>query len=421
MEYSEISDLSFHTNGKATNVIRGCLVAHCIFEKLYMAGPSGAAIQIDYGYTNTIDKCTFLDCGTSIMLAAGDDVNLVNDTVITNCKMYGSTGLNLIGIICGRGQGVLITGCAIECNVVGGIFLLGTRGVSIHGNYFERNGTTGYAYAAPEALTVKADIHLLANASFIITNDAAYPMDGIEITGNGFQPGTDTVSNHCVIFASSLNGISIKNNSMLDLGSGLPPIVGMYIRGANSKVERYTEIAGNVNDRLTFLGTPTPLLSVPGVHLVNSPTIIKANLSETLNEYTILSGSTGTLAAEAGTVLFQHRQVYSITDGDHVWQNPVDLATIAELQGEYVWFGMWYQTLDANVDLDIVINGTGGGQAADTSVTSTPGVWSFKSVVFKIPFAGTEFAYFQRAGAGVNKIYLTDPIIAIVGDGANKF
>lgn len=397
-------------------------IIHSVFaDGLVIVDSSTFAIRANNGYCNRFrDLEIFQNAGGGIDCSGVNNNNLKID----GCKIYANGG---IGVLLGSGWGITLDNCLIEMNQVAGMVAYAVRGLKVNGGYFERNSSTGLAYTTATGsvtdLTVKADIHLLndgveINYPAILDGQNNRGVVGAVIDGVSFTPygtgdfPTPGLKQDCVVFATSLEGLRMTNNDVVEIDH-IDGFLGLFNESDATQCSSAV-LEQNVRNDVVLLGSPTGD-SMTNIHNLSNRGEQNGNnyAPQTISDYVVLSGTTGTLVDVPGSS-YGDFPVWKITTGDALWGNSIAMDDHPELQNRHIWFGFDYIIQDTNTALYLTM---GGKTSPATLESITPsGQWRRKSVLLKTGGPGTTaFFGISVVGTATNGVLLTRPSICLVG------
>jgi hypothetical protein len=420
MEYLRFSEFGLDGGGVVAHGLRLADCNHSKFGEILVTGTTSSAIYLG-GYSNDIvETALFSNTGSGLYLTG-----TLNNVDVTRNKIYANSGFGIFVGSTDSTAGLSISihdGNAIEGNLIGGIMAFNTKALNIHGNYFERNSVTGYAYTSPESITVRADIHLVAYPGAQIDCQDAYANQSPSISGNHVTPlgsaGVGVSDQDYFVFSSDAQNLEIKNNQLYDT-TKVSALVGLYANRVYSKVNGQMIVSGNSTNSVGYKGTFTAASQcLATAHLIQADADIgrKNYVDQNWLAWAALSGTTGAWGRSGNTYLGY--PVWSMTDGDFTYGIPIDTTVLSELLGQWVYFGMWVNTQGATTNARLTIGGNSSSGATDYDNAS---VWKFKSTLqFISATPGTTYCGVQKVGTGA-ALLLCNPVIAIVGNKFNNF
>lgn len=417
-EYCFFKDFGIDGGGAIANGIRMLNANHNLYENLLITATTTDALRVN-GYSNDIVGCDiFTNTGSGITLSG-----TLNNVNVTRNRIYANSGIGIIlnSTNTDAGLQINIKENAIEANAVAGIIALNTKALNICDNYFERNATAGYHYSDPETITIRADIHLLADSTFAINNATAYSNKNATVRGNHCTPigyGTALPNLDGFIFTSYANNLRVENNEIID-GSKITSIVSLYMNRARSTINNHLIISANTVNNVNYIGTfdvNTERFDASHLIRIDGSTFFANYANRNFFEWGVLDGTTGTLE-RTGNV-FDKQNSWAITDGDRHWGVVIDLTVNSELRGNWVWFGCFVNDLGANTNAKLHIDG-------QSSRSNTPAggllAWQFQSVTKFVDNAATSMSIgIVKIGTG-GPLLINGPILAIVGNECRRF
>lgn len=420
MEYLRFSEFGLDGGGVVAHGLRLADCNHSKFGDILVTGTTSSAIYLG-GYSNDIvETALFSNTGSGLYLTG-----TLNNVDVTRNKIYANDGIGIFVGSTDSTAGLSISihdGNAIEGNKTAGIMAFNTKGLNVKGNYFERNSVTGYGYTTPEAITVRADIHLVAYPGAQIDCQDAYANQSPSIYGNHVTPlgsaGVGTSNQDYFVFTSDASNLEVNNNQLYDV-TKVSALVGLYANRVYSKVDGQMIVSGNSTNSVGYRGTfAAANQCLATAHLIQADAGIglKNYANQNWLEWAVISGTTGRWGKAANTYLGY--PVWSMTDGDYMYGLAIDTTVLSELLGQWVYFGMWVNTQGALTNARLTIGGKSSSGATDYDNAS---IWKFKSVLqFISATPGTTYVGAQKVGMGA-ALLLCHPIIAVVGNKFNDF
>lgn len=414
MEYLRFSEFGIDGGGAVTNGVRLALCNHSSFGNILITGTTNNAIYLG-GYSNDIvETDLFSNAGNGITLAG-----VLNNTNVSSNKIYanGGVGVSLACSDVNAGLGININGNAIEGNLFAGITAFNTKGLNIKNNYFERNSVTGYTYGYPVAITILADIHLVAENGMLIATNDSYANHAPTISGNHTTPlgsaGVGTSNQDAFVFSSHSENLTVENNQVFDT-TKLPQLVAQYQNRVYSRVVGGLSLSNNSLNTVGYIGTHNGASERLGTtHLIEDRNRAVSKNYADMNwlSWAGIAGSTGTLVR--GALDYSGNPVFSLTDGDLQYAFGIDTTTNnAELRSQWVYFGMWVNTQGALTNARLFVAGNSSTGATDYDNTST---WKFKSVLAQISATpGITYFGLQKVGTG-SELLVSSPVVSLVG------
>jgi len=418
MEYLRFSEFGIDCGGAVLHGFRLAKCNHSKFGELLVTGASASAMYIG-GYSNDfVENDIFVNAGSGMYLTG-----TLNNVDVTRNRIYANDGIGIILGSTDADAGLSISihdGNAIEANKIAGIIAFNTKGLNIRGNYFERNGATGYPYSVPESIVIRADIHLLSADDFRIGNNDTYSNKSPIISGNqaaAIGVGTALPNMDGFIFTSHADNLRVENNEMFD-ATKINALVSCYANRTYSKITGGMSLSGNTTDSVGYIGT----VSAATQCLATQHFVDNQELPEIVNyaepnflAWIIFDGTAGTLVRASNAYL--GLPVFQLTDGDFQWGFGVDTNINPELLGKWVYFGMWVNTQGGNTNARLFISGNSSSGATDFDATST---WKFKSTLLQISNTpGVTYFGVKKVGTGV-PVLLCNPVVSVVGGAYNQ-
>ncbi|EFF6717547.1 phage tail protein, partial [Escherichia coli] len=241
--FCEFRDFGLDGNGYAANGISLTEANHIKIENIDVVNTNNNAILVN-GYSIDIIGCRlFQNAGNGINVGGYcNNINIINSRIYGN----GAGGVLLTPAYAEGGMSVRVNGNNIEQNKFYGLLAYGVKGLNLDANYWERNGEIGYPYSVPESITVRADIHLIAN-NFTLIPDLSKINDTVSIRGNqqtaiGYASALPNQDGF--IFTNYAKNLTIENNQLLD-ASKVNNLLAMYHNNLSSKVTDRLYLANN--------------------------------------------------------------------------------------------------------------------------------------------------------------------------------
>ena len=374
--FCEFRDFGLDGNGYAANGISLTEANHIKIENIDVVNTNNNAILVN-GYSIDIIGCRlFQNAGNGINVGGYcNNINIINSRIYGN----GAGGVLLTPAYAEGGMSVRVNGNDIEQNKFYGLLAYGVKGLNLDANYWERNGEIGYPYSVPESITVRADIHLIAN-NFTLIPDLSKINDTVSIRGNqqtaiGYASALPNQDGF--IFTNYAKNLTIENNQLLD-ASKVNNLLAMYHNNLSSKVTDRLYLANNTVNSIGYVGSYDPATQNPDTaHLIDiANRELTANyLDRNMLLWTAASGTTGTLIKTQN--IYAGNYSFLVTTGDRVWGRTIDLNKSPELKGKFVWFGAWVNDQGSASKLMFIINGA--GQTDSTAPLAGNGKWSYVS------------------------------------------
>ncbi|EED0154292.1 phage tail protein [Escherichia coli] len=374
--FCEFRDFGLDGNGYAANGISLTEANHIKIENIDVVNTNNNAILVN-GYSIDIIGCRlFQNAGNGINVGGYcNNINIINSRIYGN----GAGGVLLTPAYAEGGMSVRVNGNNIEQNKFYGLLAYGVKGLNLDANYWERNGEIGYPYSVPESITVRADIHLIAN-NFTLIPDLSKINDTVSIRGNqqtaiGYASALPNQDGF--IFTNYAKNLTIENNQLLD-ASKVNNLLAMYHNNLSSKVTDRLYLANNTVNSIGYVGSYDPATQNPDTaHLIDiANRELTANyLDRNMLLWTAASGTTGTLIKTQN--IYAGNYSFLVTTGDRVWGRTIDLNKSPELKGKFVWFGAWVNDQGSASKLMFIINGA--GQTDSTAPLAGNGKWSYVS------------------------------------------
>ncbi|EFJ4094568.1 phage tail protein, partial [Escherichia coli] len=294
--FCEFRDFGLDGNGYAANGISLTEANHIKIENIDVVNTNNNAILVN-GYSIDIIGCRlFQNAGNGINVGGYcNNINIINSRIYGN----GAGGVLLTPAYAEGGMSVRVNGNNIEQNKFYGLLAYGVKGLNLDDNYWERNGEIGYQYSVPESITVRADIHLIAN-NFTLIPDLSKINDTVSIRGNqqtaiGYASALPNQDGF--IFTNYAKNLTIENNQLLD-ASKVNNLLAMYHNNLSSKVTDRLYLANNTVNSIGYVGSYDPATQNPDTaHLIDiANRELTANyLDRNMLLWTAASGTTGTL------------------------------------------------------------------------------------------------------------------------------
>ncbi|HAG6429632.1 TPA: phage tail protein [Escherichia coli] len=413
--FCEFRDFGLDGNGYAANGISLTEANHIKIENIDVVNTNNNAILVN-GYSIDIIGCRlFQNTGNGINVGGHcNNINIINNRIYGN----GAGGVLLTPAYAEGGMSVRVNGNDIEQNKFYGLLAYGVKGLNLDANYWERNGEIGYPYSVPESITVRADIHLIANNSTLIP-DLSKINDTVSIRGNqqtaiGYASALPNQDGF--IFTNYAKNLTIENNQLLD-ASKVNNLLAMYHNNLSSKVTDRLYLANNTVNSIGYVGSYDPATQNPDTaHLIDiANRELTANyLDRNMLLWTAASGTTGTLIKTQN--IYAGNYSFLVTTGDRVWGRTIDLNKSPELKGKFVWFGAWVNDQGSASKLMFIINGA--GQTDSTAPLAGNGKWSYVSCGVYIYETDTAINVGIR-NYGSGNVLINSPSLCVYGMPSN--
>ena len=409
--FCEFIDFGLNGNYKANTLLNLTEANHIKIIRVQFANTIGNALVLN-GYSNDIEGCRFMENNGNAVSLGG----VLNNTNFVNNRVYGNNvgGLILQPAYDEGGLSVRIQGNDFELNKAFGVMAYGIKGLNIIDNYWERNGENGFVYPDIGGVTVKADLHLIAN-SYSITPNASKANDVVRVCGNqqtAFGYGNALGNQDGFIFTNYAKNLCVEHNEMLDPSKN-NALISVYNSHYVTVITDEVHIRGNSRNDIGFIGAAQDVYDhIRWGHLIrnfNAPRPINL-LENSMLSWFRFAGSTGSLLKT--TNYFNNNYSFSVTDGDSVWATTIDLSLRPELKDKYIWFGAWVNDQGASAKLLFGINSK---YSDDLTVVAGSGSWKFVSCCTYIGSDDTVIrATIQKIGSGAG-ILINSPVIAELG------
>ncbi|EIH9063049.1 right-handed parallel beta-helix repeat-containing protein [Escherichia coli] len=413
--FCEFRDFGLDGNGYAANGISLTEANHIKIENIDVVNTNNNAILVN-GYSIDIIGCRlFQNTGNGINVGGHcNNINIINNRIYGN----GAGGVLLTPAYADGGMSVRVNGNDIEQNKFYGLLAYGVKGLNLDANYWERNGEIGYPYSVPESITVRADIHLIAN-NFTLIPDLSKINDTVSIRGNqqtaiGYASALPNQDGF--IFTNYAKNLTIENNQLLD-ASKVNNLLAMYHNNLSSKVTDRLYLANNTVNSIGYVGSYDPATQNPDTaHLIDiANRELTANyLDRNMLLWTAASGTTGTLIKTQN--IYAGNYSFLVTTGDRVWGRTIDLNKSPELKGKFVWFGAWVNDQGSASKLMFIINGA--GQTDSTAPLAGNGKWSYVSCGVYIYETDTAINVGIR-NYGSGNVLINSPSLCVYGMPSN--
>ncbi|EIJ12418.1 right-handed parallel beta-helix repeat-containing protein [Escherichia coli] len=413
--FCEFRDFGLDGNGYAANGISLTEANHIKIENIDVVNTNNNAILVN-GYSIDIIGCRlFQNAGNGINVGGYcNNINIINSRIYGN----GAGGVLLTPAYAEGGMSVRVNGNDIEQNKFYGLLAYGVKGLNLDANYWERNGEIGYPYSVPESITVRADIHLIAN-NFTLIPDLSKINDTVSIRGNqqtaiGYASALPNQDGF--IFTNYAKNLTIENNQLLD-ASKVNNLLAMYHNNLSSKVTDRLYLANNTVNSIGYVGSYDPATQNPDTaHLIDiANRELTANyLDRNMLLWTAASGTTGTLIKTQN--IYAGNYSFLVTTGDRVWGRTIDLNKSPELKGKFVWFGAWVNDQGSASKLMFIINGA--GQTDSTAPLAGNGKWSYVSCGVYIYETDTAINVGIR-NYGSGNVLINSPSLCVYGMPSN--
>ncbi|HBN0479367.1 TPA: right-handed parallel beta-helix repeat-containing protein [Escherichia coli] len=413
--FCEFRDFGLDGNGYADNGISLTEANHIKIENIDVVNTNNNAILVN-GYSIDIIGCRlFQNTGNGINVGGHcNNINIINNRIYGN----GAGGVLLTPAYAEGGMSVRVNGNDIEQNKFYGLLAYGVKGLNLDANYWERNGEIGYPYSVPESITVRADIHLIAN-NFTLIPDLSKINDTVSIRGNqqtaiGYASALPNQDGF--IFTNYAKNLTIENNQLLD-ASKVNNLLAMYHNNLSSKVTDRLYLANNTVNSIGYVGSYDPATQNPDTaHLIDiANRELTANyLDRNMLLWTAASGTTGTLIKTQN--IYADNYSFLVTTGDRVWGRTIDLNKSPELKGKFVWFGAWVNDQGTASKLMFIVNGA--GQTDSTAPLAGNGKWRYVSCGVYIYETDTAINVGIR-NYGSGNVLINSPSLCVYGMPSN--
>lgn len=409
--FCEFIDFGLNGNYKANTLLNLTEANHIKIIRVQFANTIGNALVLN-GYSNDIEGCRFIENNGNAVSLGG----VLNNTNFVNNRVYGNNvgGLILQPAYDEGGLSVRVQGNDFEMNKAFGLMAYGIKGLNIIDNYWERNGENGFNYPDIGGVTVKADVHLIAN-SYSITPNAVKANDVVRVCGNqqtAFGYGNTLGNQDGFVFTNYAKNLCVEHNEMLDPSKN-NALISVYNSHYVTVITDEVHIRGNSRNDIGFIGAAQDVYDhIRWGHLIrnfNAPRPINL-LENSMLSWFRFAGSTGSLLKT--TNYFNNNYSFSVTDGDSVWATTIDLSLRPELKNKYIWFGAWVNDQGASAKLLFGINSK---YSDDLTVVAGSGSWKFVSCCTYIGSDDTVIrATIQKIGSGAG-VLINSPVIAELG------
>lgn len=416
ISFCEFRDFGLDGNGASSVGIYLPDAHHIKIENVDVVNTTSNGIVVD-GYSIDVIGCRlFQNAGNGISFGSYcNNINLINNRIYAN----GAGGVLFAPAYSEGGMSVRVNGNNIEQNKFYGLLAYGVKGLNLDANYWERNGEIGYPYSVPESITVRADIHLIAN-NFTLIPDLSKINDTVSIRGNqqtaiGYASALPNQDGF--IFTNYAKNLTIENNQLLD-ASKVNNLLAMYHNNLSSKVTDRLYLANNTVNSIGYVGSYDPATQNPDTaHLIDiANRELTANyLDRNMLLWTAASGTTGTLVKTQNT--FNGNYSFLVTSGDRVWGKTIDLNKSPELKGKFVWFGAWVNDNGSASKLMFIVNGA--GQTDATAPLTGNGQWRYVSCGVYIDVTETAINVGIR-NYGTGTILINTPSLCVYGMPSNE-
>ncbi|MBK5145416.1 right-handed parallel beta-helix repeat-containing protein [Budviciaceae bacterium BWR-B9] len=413
--FCELRDFGIDGNGNCPGINLSS-ANHIKIYNVDVSNTTNNAILLN-GYSNDVIGCRiFSNKGNGLSLGG-----VLNNINILRNRIYGNEAS---GILVNptdplAGLSVNIMQNDIEQNKLSGIYAFNCKGLNIDFNYFERNGESGYPYGIPEAINIKADIHLIASEYTLIGSlslaNKCVSVRGNQQTAIGFASSMPNQDGF--IFTNFAHNLKVENNQILD-ASKINALISIYRNNLSSKIDTLLTISSNTINDVNFIGSYDAANQNPnGAHFIydidNKMNVNHADRN--MLSWVASAGSTGSLTKS--TNLFNGEYSFIVGDGDRTWFSSIDLSVHQELKGKWVWFGAWVNDQGNSSKIRLGIDGQFG---SDGSVTGTAkNKWEFISVCTFIPTSKTTIGLnVNKVGSGI--VLINSPCAVSVGTAFNR-
>lgn len=412
--FFQFANFAINGNSETNYGIISTRANHTIMSQLRIQATLIAGIALGDGYDNDFD-------GLEIANNSGNGINLTNNDSANNvanifqCKIFLNSG---IGVYSLGGAGLNITGSTIETDLIAGIYLqLLTRGGIIAGNYFENNGTTGFAFTLPNAKTVHADI-IINGSSTSTTMNFANPADGIQINNNYTN---NSVMATDFVYLLAVNGIQINGNVLNNATN--QSLIGTTAQGAGAaKITGLNAVSNYLNGGAFWDAQDTTTQNVQ-FNTVDWTTDVALkknyfNSNPGSNVIVINNSEPTTLTLSTKTFNGSYAMEFPAQAGgtDVMGQSFNTATTYPELAGQLVYFAAYVSTDDPAENVALYATGPQYNTASNLGDTN----WHLVQTVTIMPSSGTAVFGFRKFGANA-KAYVTQPVMAVVGATYNAF
>ena len=223
VQMTTIKDLKLIGNKLADNGIIN-IGPSCIFEELYITQFNNVGINTQCWCTS-ISKCIITYCNIGIQLRQSHNNNITKNRIEAN---------SIYDIYIVDSSAAIIEGNVLESGCKTNILAMACYGLKILGNYFE-----GFCRISEDEIkstysqgwisglgTIYARICIIGAYPDIQNNQyiniaSAYPCYGISIENNHNEGGMGGGENDALVFACSVIGLNIENNSSNDFMTAL--------------------------------------------------------------------------------------------------------------------------------------------------------------------------------------------------------
>lgn len=412
---AENSRSTFHNfqldgNSLATNGIYSDYINHAVFREIRTTGTKGWGINIGFGWCNSIlDSELSYSTGGGIRLNSDKDFGGNNANNIINTKIFLNDG---IGIQAQSGYNMNFIGNTIESNAVTGIFMpFQAKSVNIMGGYIEQNGAVGHTFTNA-SLTVNAQIILNGNTD---TNLLGYAFPCENINLQGVFISDDAQHTDCLVFANGVDGLRVED-------CNLDPGGAMYVVKATADKDYGNPRNVRIGYNTGYLGDVTLALANANASVDMSTWRVDSaqwqNLASSDSfDWQIFDGP-GTVAQNAPTYNGFKTIVISGLDNNSVAGLVVDLDKHTQFRGKLVQVGGWVKT-DGTNQFIIAAYISNRGQHIDSNNSTNEWRWIENQSVLNS--SGTMVLGFKAQNMGTNNVYISNPIISMVGTRPDQF
>jgi hypothetical protein len=436
-------------------------ISHLTVSRVRIYRTQIAAINIGYGWCNTIENCLIdNNHGHGIVLnAAGSN----NGVAINNNKIAGNHG---VGAVLLSGSNITVTENTFDTNTHAAIYAVDVQGLVIENNYFEKNlptfvrGSGGLSFTSPQTPHAPAPkLQSPVYAEIILGGELPTPLSNVSLwswlAGRSFPSGSVIISgnflstnqgdpdwvmysNYAFVWLGAAFPVTISGNSqVIDRTSGFLPVPLCACQPYQYYGQQgHTTIIGNsgFGSDLYIVGFNTSNSTIaPGLITdsysdfsdFSSDRVKPVNyMPQDVFKYVVLisseldPNSTITRSSTKRGV----SEVFDIsTSGESkLFGITIDIDTFrAELAGKLVYLAAEYYVTTHYDSLILQI----GSIQNTTSGPSASGTWLHASMFYLMPQSGTVNVGFiaSKGSGGTGTVSFTKPVLAVIGAPLSSF
>jgi hypothetical protein len=397
--------LQLHGNGLARFGVLATRLAHGLFFRVRARSFKTAGISVGHGWNNDFVECELAFNDGDGLRLTNEQANAVN---VVSTKLFRNRGF---GLWATGGHALNVTGCTIEENAKGGIYVqrLG-QPVNVERSYFESNGAIGQVFTSPSR-TVKAHILLNGRGGTAAGELAAnHPSAAVGIEGNFFSQNATNAET--AIWVNAVEGLTVRRN--LGYEKHRIPLIKVW---ADARYSKAWDVVLAGNQRWSadvvpegFVATRPNRFRTWDIDGVEPRNYWPADL----RALTTTGGGGGTIAVSSLT--YQGHPVWVVTGGTGSTDEfgvTLDLdGAHAHLAGRFVYIAATARTSSTGCDASVGIHGLGHA----TATTAADTRWKVIEQAYLLPSSGSAtFTLRRYSGKPGDAAYFTKVVVAQVG------